>query len=223
MLKPSTIEKVAMVCQVDQEQVVAVHDVSSVYHVPMLLEQQGLTNSLRKILKLDQMTFSQQLVAKGASTWTSWKTSTVQHNLEKSVTIALVGKYTSFADSYISVIKSLEHSAMACKRKLNLIMVDASHLEDTAKVASLAEYHKTWQIVCTTQGILVPGGFGTRGTEGMTAATKWARENKVPFLGVCLGMQVAVIEYARNVCGLEDANSVERKSFSYAAMLLTFV
>jgi CTP synthase len=135
----------------------------------------------------------------------------MQHNIDKSVTIALVGKYTSFADSYISVIKSLEHSAMACKRKLILIMVDASHLEDTAKVSSPAEYHKAWQTVCSAKGILVPGGLGTRGTEGMIAATKWARENKVPFLGVCLGMQIAVIECARNVCGLEDANSVERK------------
>ncbi|KAE8454040.1 CTP synthase ura7 [Mollisiaceae sp. DMI_Dod_QoI] len=209
MLKPSTIDKVAMFCQVEVEQVVAVHDVSSVYHVPMLLEQQGLIASLNKILNLDRLKISQEMILRGANSWEAWKSNTMQEDIKKSVTIALVGKYTSFADSYISVIKSLEHSAMACRHKLNLVLVDASHLEEATKQTSPADYHKAWHIVCTAGGILVPRGFGTRGTEGMIAATKWARENNTPFLGVCLGMQIAVIEYARNVCKLPNANSVE--------------
>ncbi|KAF8865091.1 CTP synthase [Acephala macrosclerotiorum] len=209
MLLPATINKVAMFCQVEPEQVVAVHDVSSVYHVPMLLEQQGLKSSLSKILNLDQVTISPESILRGANTWTSWKSSTMQGDHQETVTIALVGKYTSFEDSYISVIKSLEHSAMACKRKLNLVMVDASHLEDDTKEDSPAEYEKACEVLRTANGILIPGGFGARGTEGMIAATKWARENKKPFLGVCLGMQIAVIEYARNICKLEGASSVE--------------
>ncbi|CZR60504.1 probable CTP synthase [Phialocephala subalpina] len=209
VLLQATTNKVAMFCQVEPEQVVAVHDVSSVYHVPMLLEQQGIKTSLSKILNLDELKLSVEQVLRGANTWTSWKSSTMQGDLQKNVTIALVGKYTSFEDSYISVIKALEHSAMACKRKLNLVMVNASHLEDYAKEDSPAEHDKAWEVLHTADGILVPVGFGTRGTEGMIAATKWARENKKPFLGVCLGMQIAVIEYARNVCKLEGASSVE--------------
>lgn len=187
-----------MSCQVDPEQVVAVHDVSSVYHVPMLLEQQGLLTSLETILNPSELKVSQEKISKGANTWTLWKSSTMQKDLKKSVTIALIGKYTSFTDSYLSVIESLEHSAMACERKLNFIMVDASHLEDVTKESSPVDFEKAWDVVRTVDGILVPGGFGTRGTEGMIAATKLARENKIPFLGVCLGMQIAVIEYARN-------------------------
>jgi CTP synthase len=128
-----------------------------------------------------------------------------------SVTIALVGKYTSSADSYMSVIKSLEHSAMACKRKLILVLVDSSLLQE-AKTSSSIEYDKAWETVKAADGILIPIGFGNRGTEGMIAAAKYAREKKIPFLGICLGFQVAVIEYARNVCNLPHAGSVECKS-----------
>ena len=122
-----------------------------------------------------------------------------------------LGKYTNLHDSYLSVIKSLEHAAMACSRKLNLVWVDASHLElaTQADSATAGQYHKAWHEVYTAQGILVPGGFGHRGTEGMIAAAHCARTKKTPFLGICLGMQIAVIEFARNVCGLPDAASVE--------------
>lgn len=98
-----------------------------------------------------------------------------------------MGKYTSLHDSYLSVVKSLEHAAMACSRKLNLIWVDASHLEPATSASSPAEFHKAWHEICTADGILVPGGFGHRGTEGMIEAAKWARLNNVPYLGICLG------------------------------------
>lgn len=192
------------------EQVVAVHDVTTTYHVPLLLERQGIIPLLRDILKLDALTISPVLLAKGAATWEEWKTLTVaQERLFDTVTIALVGKYTNLHDSYLSVIKSLEHASMRCHRKLNLIWVDAAHLELETRDQDPAKFHKAWHEVCTAQGILVPGGFGQRGTEGMIAAAKWARMNKTPFLGICLGMQIAVIEFARNVCGISAASSFE--------------
>ncbi|KAI9799057.1 MAG: CTP synthase ura7 [Piccolia ochrophora] len=209
-LETSATDKVAMFCQVEPEQVVAVHDVSSTYHVPLLLEKQGLIPLLRNILRLDTLTISPELIRKGQHTWHEWKTLTVaQDRLFESVSIVLVGKYTNLHDSYLSVIKSLEHAAMRCRKKLNLIWVDASHLETQASQDSPADFHKAWHEVCTANGILVPGGFGQRGTEGMIAAARWARQNKTPYLGICLGMQIAVIEFARNVCEIPLAASVE--------------
>ncbi|KAI9883121.1 MAG: CTP synthase ura7 [Watsoniomyces obsoletus] len=209
-LEKSTTDKLAMFCQVESEQVVAVHDVSSTYHVPLLLEGQGLIGLLHQILRLDQVTIPSSLLTKGQETWQEWKTLTVTRDrLFESVSIALVGKYTNLRDSYLSVIKSLEHAAMRCSKRLNLIWVDAVHLEQPTSISHPAEFHKAWHEICTAHGILVPGGFGLRGTEGMMAAARWARQNKTPFLGICFGMQLAVIEFARNVCGLEEASSIE--------------
>jgi len=190
----------------------AVHDVSSTYHVPMLLEQQGLIENLTTILRLDAHSIPPSLLMSGQSLWKQWKalTTSQERFLEtEKVTIALVGKYTNLHDSYLSVIKSLEHSAMACARKLDLRWVDASHLEKPTAVSSPELYHKAWHELCTADGVLVPGGFGHRGTEGMIAAAKWARTKPKPYLGICLGMQLAVVEYARNVCGIPNAASVE--------------
>lgn len=199
-----------MFCQVEPEQVVAVHDVSSTYHVPLLLERQGHVQLLREILKLDSMKIPPYLLLRGQRIWEEWKTlTTSQDRLFEEVNIALVGKYTNLHDSYLSVIKSLEHASMACSKKLNLIWVDASHLEQSVASSSPAEFHKAWHQVCTANGILVPGGFGQRGTEGMIAAANWARKNKTPYLGICLGMQIAVIEFARNLCDMPAAHSIE--------------
>ena len=209
-LEKSTIEKVAMFCQVEPQQVVAVHNVSSTYHVPLLLEKQGLVKIIGDILNLDAVTKAKSLVDRGQRTWTEWKNLTAQQDrLFESVKIALVGKYTNLHDSYLSVIKSLEHSAMRCGKKLELIWVDASNLEDQAKTNNPAEFHKAWHAVCTADGILVPSGFGRRGTEGMIQAAKWARTNKTPYLGICFGMQIAVIEFARHVCDIPNASSEE--------------
>lgn len=199
-----------MFCQVEPEQVIAVHNVSSTYHVPLLLEQQGLISTIRDILKLDAVNKSPALVSKGQRTWAEWNTlTTAQDRLFEHVNIVLVGKYTNLHDSYLSVIKSLEHASMRCGKKLNLIWVDASNLEEKARGDSPAEFHKAWHEVCTADGILVPGGFGHRGTEGMIKAAEWARKNKTPYLGICLGMQIAVIEFARHVCNIPEANSIE--------------
>lgn len=113
-----------------------------------------------------------------------------------------MGKYTSLKDSYMSVCKSLEHAALRCGRKLILDWVDSSDLEASAQIDRPREFHAAWQALCTAGGVLVPGGFGLRGTEGMILAAKWAREKKVPFLGICLGFQMAVVEYARHVIGV---------------------
>jgi CTP synthase len=199
-----------MFCQVEPEQVIAVHNVSSTYHVPLLLERQGLIPTIRDILKLDAVSKAPALVSRGQATWSAWTSLTTgQERFYESVNIVLVGKYTNLHDSYLSVIKSLEHSAMRCGKKLNLIWVDASNLEDEAKISYPAEFHKAWHEVCTADGILVPGGFGHRGTEGMIKAAEWARTNKTPYLGICLGMQIAVIEFARHVCNLPQASSIE--------------
>lgn len=141
---------------------------------------------------------------------TRWTEMTVgAERLFDTVQIVLVGKYTTLQDSYMSVVKSLEHASMKCGRKLELQWVDSSNLEPEAELSDPVKYHDAWRAVCSAKGILVPGGFGLRGTEGMIAAIKWAREKKVPFLGICLGFQIAVIEWARNVCGLDDAHSAE--------------
>lgn len=209
-MEKATTDKISQFCQVEPSQVVAVHDVKSTYHVPLLLERQGLVSLLREILKLDALNLSPSLVQKGASTWSAWKALTCsQDHHYQSVSIALVGKYTNLHDSYLSVIKSLEHAAMACSRKLKLVWVDASHLEEDTQVKSPADFHKAWHELCIAQGVLVPGGFGTRGTEGMIKAANWARKNKIPYLGVCLGMQLAVVEFARNVCQIRKAASIE--------------
>lgn len=208
----ATTNKIALFCQVEPEQVIAVHDVSSTYHVPMLLEEQGLLTQLRELFRLEAYPISPALVTKGLAIWQEWKaltTSQARFLDNEKVTIVLVGKYTNLHDSYLSVIKSLEHSAMACRRKLNLVWLDASNLEKATLESSPESYHKAWHELCTADGVLVPGGFGHRGTEGMVAAAQWARTKPKPYLGICLGMQISVIEFARNVCGLKEASSVE--------------
>jgi CTP synthase len=142
-LEKATTNKIAMFCQVEPEQVIAVHNVSSTYHVPLLLEKQGLIPTIKDILKLDLVPKAPALVSRGQATWHEWKTLTTgQERFYESVSIALVGKYTNLHDSYLSVIKSLEHSAMRCGKKLNLIWVDASNLEDESKISNPAEFHK---------------------------------------------------------------------------------
>jgi CTP synthase len=210
VLDPHAVEKIAHFCQVDPEHVLVVRDMPTIYQVPILLEDQKLIPILRDVLKLDQLQILPALQKKGAAIWRNWKnlTGNPDHYYQE-VTIALVGKYIELHDSYISVIKSLEHSAMRCRRKLRILWVDSEHLETKTQTTDPVKFHKAWHETCTAHGILVPGGFGVRGTEGMIAAAKWARENKTPYLGICLGMQTAVIEYARNVCGLQNATSEE--------------
>jgi CTP synthase len=204
-LDRSVINKLSMFCHVGPEQVMGVHDVSSTYHVPLLLEQQGMVRFFEKRLKLDvHGGISDEMKSRGLDLRTRWRNLTSGHDrLMDNVEIVLVGKYTSLQDSYMSVVKALEHSALRVHRKLILKWVEAGDLEPLTEKENPRKYHEAWGNVCSATGILIPGGFGVRGTEGMIKAANWARERRVPFLGICLGFQVAVVEFARNVCGIE--------------------
>lgn len=170
------------------EQILVVRDMPTVYQVPLLLEQQKLITLLRARLNLDVLSMTPARVAKGAELWDHWK-SVVTREHESTINIALVGKYVETHDAYLSVVKSLEHSSMHLRRKLNLIWVDAEHLEPQVQAAEEAKYNKAWQEVRNASGIIVPGGFGLRGTDGMMLASKFARESRTPFLGVRRALQ----------------------------------
>ncbi|KAK7417444.1 CTP synthase ura7 [Neonectria punicea] len=208
-LDEATIRKIASSCQVEYEQVIGVRNMETIYQVPLLLKEQGLLKLLQQGLVLDKPVLSEDRIQKGQALWDLWKKTVIPEKHLEPVNIVLVGKYTSLDDAYLSVHKSLEHSAMRCKRKLNLISVDSEHLEHDMQQKDPTKYHNAWKAICEAQGVLVPGGFGSRGIEGMIEVTKWARERKVPFLGICLGMQVAVMEYARNILGHKGATSEE--------------
>ncbi|KAG0049411.1 CTP synthase ura7 [Gryganskiella cystojenkinii] len=203
--------KISMFCHVQPNQVLAVRDCNSVYHVPELLKDQGLVDFLWKRLNIEQtISISAPLKQKGSDMWKKWNQLTsAQERLHDTVTIVLVGKYTNLQDSYASVVKALEHASLNCRKRLVMKWVEASDLEPETRSANPVKYHEAWQDLCSAQGILVPGGFGNRGVEGKIAAAKWAREQKVPYLGICLGLQIAVIEFARNVCNMPEANSIE--------------
>ncbi|KAJ2666780.1 CTP synthase ura7 [Coemansia sp. RSA 1199] len=203
-------EKLSMFCQVSPKQVFSVHDCESLYHVPILLREQGMIDVLTNRLKLNALSISKEIMLEGDTLWTQWREFARRRARDlDATTIAIVGKYTYLADSYISVVKGLEHAALNVKRKINIKWVEASDLEEKTMHKDPLKYHEAWQHLCAADGILVPGGFGERGVEGKVLAAKWAREHNVPYLGICLGMQVAVIEFARNVCGMTDAQSAE--------------
>ncbi|XP_041649419.1 CTP synthase 1-like [Cheilinus undulatus] len=202
-LETAVKEKISMFCHVEPTQVICVHDVSSVYRVPLLLEEQGLVSYFCQRLNLPVEMRPRKMLTK-------WKEMADRSDrLLETVSIALVGKYTKLSDSYTSVIKALEHSALAINHKLKVKYIDSADLENTTLQDEPVKYHEAWQKLCSAHGVLVPGGFGVRGTEGKILAISWARTHKKPFLGVCLGMQLAVCEFARNVLGWEDANSTE--------------
>ncbi|CAG8487187.1 14815_t:CDS:10 [Dentiscutata erythropus] len=214
-LEPEVRAKISMFCHVGKEQVISVRDVLSTYHVPLLLKEQGVLSFFHKRLGLNNIHISADRLIKGENILKEWTKLTEEHDrLNKSVTIVLVGKYTNLQDSYLSVIKALEHSGLKCERKLILKWVEASELEHEYEKINPDKYRKAWNVLSSANGILVPGGFGNRGTEGKVAAAKWAREKKIPYLGICLGLQIAVIEFARNVCGFSDANSEEFEPYA---------
>ncbi|KAI7882159.1 CTP synthase [Lichtheimia hyalospora FSU 10163] len=209
-LEESVRAKISMFCHVAPEQVLTVHDVSSVYHVPVLMRDRGVIDFFRQRLALDNLRIPSNRQLDGENLWKKWIALTKSYDhLYDTVTIALVGKYTDLHDSYISVYKALEHASLAAGRKLEIKWIEATNLEPETLKEDAIKYHESWQNLCSAQGIIVPGGFGTRGIEGMITAAKWAREHKIPYLGICLGMQIAVIEFARNICNMPEANSAE--------------
>ncbi|XP_052865062.1 CTP synthase [Anopheles cruzii] len=197
-------EKISNFCHVAPEQVITIPDLSSIYHVPLLMEQAGVVDILNERLQLNLQ------IPRPAGFMLSWRDLAERvENVYKKVNIALVGKYTRLEDAYASVSKALIHSSIAVGYKLELKFIEACHLERDAKRENPHLYYEAWHSLTNSHGVVVPGGFGTRGVEGKIRACQWSRENKKPFLGICLGLQAAVIEFARNVLKIEDADSTE--------------
>ena len=183
-------KKIALFCSVAQDNVISMHDVETVYSIPLLLNKQ----------KVDQIILNKLNIKSENPKLSDWKR-VVNASLkpEKEVNVAFVGKYTELQDSYKSINEALEHAGIKHKTKVNINFVLAETI--TGKNVK--------KVLSKTDAILVPGGFGDRGIEGMILACKYARENQIPYLGICLGMQVALIEFARNVLKLKGANSTE--------------
>ena len=190
------IAKLAMFCDVDKEAVFQNLTAKSIYEVPQLLEEQHMDDIVLK--KLDM-----PLKPKDMSGWHDMVARILKH-YDRKVTIAVAGKYVELQDAYISITESLKHAALHNEAELDIRWVNAEKIE-----APGTDMDKVFAGV---DGILVPGGFGDRGIEGKISAVRYAREHKIPFFGICLGMQCAVIEFARNVCGMKDANSSEFKA-----------
>ena len=192
--------KLSLFCHVSESSVFSAHDVSNIYRVPMMLEEQGATIGICNRLGLE--------ISPERPLLMEWSALAQRMDeLSGDVNIAMVGKYTGLSDSYLSVIKALQHSALAEGVNLHIDWVEASDLEIGNE--GNESHTQSWSMVKEADGILVPGGFGDRGIEGKILAAKHARENKIPYLGVCLGLQIATIEFARNVLGLTGANSTE--------------
>jgi len=185
--------KIALFCNVQEEAVITAKDVASVYEVPLVFANEGVDTLVLKYLHMEAKD-------RDLSKWED-----IVHrvyNPKDTVTIGIVGKYVEYEDSYKSLKEALIHGALAHNLKLQLNWIEAEGLEsaDESSVEAQLEGY---------DGILVPGGFGKRGIEGMLIAIRYARENNVPYFGICLGMQTACVEFARNVVGLEEANSSE--------------
>ena len=186
-------EKISLFCDVDVDAVFQSITAPSIYEVPMLLEDQGMDKVVLRKLDMEDR-------PKDMDAWHAMVKKILAPHSKKS-TIAVVGKYVELPDAYISIVEALKHASYFHDADVDIEYINAVDLEDPK--ADFAQIFKG------VDGILVPGGFGDRGIEGMIRAAQYARENKIPFFGICLGMQCLVIEYARNVCGMAKANSTE--------------
>ena len=183
-------KKIALFCSVHPSNVISMHDVSTVYSIPLLLHKQ----------KVDEIIIKKLKIKSKKPNLNDWKrVVAAKLNPLYEVNVAFVGKYTELKDSYKSINEALEHAGIKNKAKVNIVFVEAENI--TAKNVK--------KVLGFSDAILIPGGFGERGIEGMIHACKYARVNKVPYLGICLGMQIAIIEFARDVLKLKEANSTE--------------
>jgi CTP synthase len=178
--------KVSLFCDVSFENVINAPDLDDIYDVPIKMYEEGLDAAVDKRLALNSD-------SPDLSRWNEMLS--LKNGVNKNVKIAILGKYFGLPDSYMSVVEALKHSCLQNKVNLDLVWIDADNYE----IEDLKNLN----------GVVVPGGFGYRGIEGKIGAIEYLRKNKIPFLGICLGLQCAVIEYARNVCGISDANSTE--------------
>ena len=189
-------DKLALFCSVDKDNVIECKDMNSIYEVPLYLEKQGITKQVLKILNLEDR----------ACNLSEWEQLVYNiNNPKQEITIGLAGKYTELNDAYISVVESLKHAGFKNSCKINIKWIASEEIK------SLKEAKKHLEDV---DAIVVPGGFGIRGIEGKLKVVQFARENNIPYLGLCLGMQCAVIEFSRNVANLKEANSTEFDKFT---------
>ncbi|MCR8642566.1 CTP synthase [Paenibacillus sp. N1-5-1-14] len=189
-LSEDTKSKLALFCDIDANAVIEARDAETLYEIPMMLREQGMDDIVLNHLKMTAP----------APDMTDWmKLIDVVKNLKHTTEIAIVGKYVALHDAYLSIVESLSHAGFDANTSVNIRWVNAEEVYD----------HNVDELLAGVDGILVPGGFGDRGIEGKVSAIRYAREKKIPFFGICLGMQVAVIEYARNIARLEGANSSE--------------
>jgi CTP synthase len=189
-LAPDMKAKIALFCNVSEKAVITAKDVASVYDVPLVLSAEGLDDQIVKLLHLPESERRMQ----------DWEVLVDRvHNPIDEVSIGVVGKYVELEDAYKSLREALIHGGLVHNLRTTIHWIEAESLEDRDEPVKLRQF----------DGILVPGGFGKRGIPGMIRAIQFAREQKMPYFGICLGMQCAVIEYARNVCGLKNANSTE--------------
>jgi len=192
MLDNSIKKKISMFCSIPEENVISSPDVTNIYSIPLIYHEQ----------KIDEIVLNHFHLDPKKPNLKEWeKLVDTTDNLKKEIEISLVGKYVELHDAYISVVESLKHAGYPSNTNVKINWVDSEMLENDS--VNLNEVFKN------SKGIIVPGGFGERGIEGMIKAAEYARVNKIPYLGLCLGMQIAVIEFARNVCNLKDANSTE--------------
>ena len=184
-------EKLALFCSVPKEAVIECRDMKSIYEVPLALEEQNMAHVVLDMLRVEDR----------PADLANWK-KLVENikNPHATVKVAIAGKYTKLSDAYISVVESLKHAGYADDMKVEIKWINSEECVDQKKCKEL---------LSDVQALVVPGGFGVRGIEGKLNVIRYARENNLPFLGLCLGMQCAVIEYARNVVGIKDANSKE--------------
>ncbi len=188
---PSIKQKIALFCNISQKNVIANLDVPLLYEAPLFLKNEGLDEIVCNYFGID---------VNGPQDLSDWiEMVETAKNLTESVRIAMVGKYTALHDSYISVVEALKHGGIGNKVDVDIKWVESDTITES----------NVFEILGDVDGILVPGGFGDRGIEGMIIAANYARTNNIPYLGICLGMQIAMIEFARNVLGFEDAHSVE--------------
>jgi CTP synthase len=191
-LKPKIKEKLSLFCGISEENVISGPDLDNIYKLPLVIEKQGVTNKVLEKLDLRPR-------KKDMKEWEALVKR--MENAKKPVNIAITGKYTELHDSYVSIMESLKSSCGTLGLKLKLKWIETTDIEEKKVKVSAS--------LKGMDGIIVPGGFGPRGTEGKIECIRYARENKIPFLGLCYGFQLATIEFARNVCGLTRANSTE--------------
>ena len=185
----SHLEKIAKMCSVPESKVIAAPNVNNIYEVPLVYHENGLDTELLKFFGMDT-------AKPDLSKWQEINDSI--NNPAKEINIAIAGKYTDYQDSYKSILEAIDHASIAQKAKANITWINTRKIDD-----------KAFEKLKNVDGILVPGGFGEDGTEGKIAMIEFARKNNIPYFGICYGMQMAVIEFAKNVIGIKDATSSE--------------